>query len=322
MKIARTLCIVAFLPVITSLGGCFTGVESTPRINVPDEERHRTTGISTEERYLADIAPQAPSAWQAGKRFRVTDGRIRLIFLPHSSSTDSLPGHDIFFENMTTARTLTGDDATELTFGSADGRKFHYRITSLDSAKIDTIAALEIPFTIDLDLVDEINRRMRGRHFYITTPSWYVRDGNDFKAVAGLRHIEVKVDSVEAGNVHFPAAVYFTIADPTLAARVKTKSNAVLMSIGTRRAATRNFETLFAFENPRKSHPLIRDEVWEFIISSKVRSGMSREECRLALGAPAEILRLPSYAGMRERWSYSDGVMLLFDDGFLSSFRL
>ena len=49
---------------------------------------------------------------------------------------------------------------------------------------------------------------------------------------------------------------------------------------------------------------------------------MTRDECRLALGAPPEVLRTPSYGGMREVWSYSDGVFLIFEDGYLTRFRL
>ena len=49
---------------------------------------------------------------------------------------------------------------------------------------------------------------------------------------------------------------------------------------------------------------------------------MSREECRMALGQAPEILRTPSYGGMREVWSYSDGIFLIFEDGYLTRYRL
>ena len=322
MTVARTVALLCALPLVSALfGGCFTGVESTPRIDTSDVKRKGADGTKAEQLFLSDVTPQAPSEWKRGKRFRVTDSRIKRIFSPQSSPTDNLPGQDIIFEEMNAARTLTGDDATELTFGTPDGRHFYYRVSSLDSIKVDTIPSLEIPFAIDLDIVEEIDRRLRGRNLFITTPAWYTPDGSDFKAINGLRHIEVKVDSVGCGNVNFPAAVYFSIADPRLASRIKDKPNAVLMSIGSSRASTRNFETLFAFDNPRKLHPLIRDDAWELIIASQIRAGMTREECRLALGAPTEVIRIPTYAGMSERWSYSDGIFLIFEDGFLSQFR-
>ena len=48
---------------------------------------------------------------------------------------------------------------------------------------------------------------------------------------------------------------------------------------------------------------------------------MTREECRLALGAPTTLRRIPTYGGMRENWQYSDGVYLYFDDGYLTQYR-
>ena len=63
------------------------------------------------------------------------------------------------------------------------------------------------------------------------------------------------------------------------------------------------------------------DEVWDLVVHSRVRAGMTPAECRLALGAPNDYLRLPSTAGMVERWVYDDGVYLIFEDGQLANFR-
>ncbi len=57
------------------------------------------------------------------------------------------------------------------------------------------------------------------------------------------------------------------------------------------------------------------------IVCSRVRAGMTRDECRLALGQPTDILRIPTNGGMQERWTYSDGIYLVFDDGFLTRYR-
>lgn len=305
-----------------SLQGCFTGVESTPRISTDDIRRQGAAGVTAEQRFLADVQPVPPAKWQKGKDFRVTDNRISLIFTTQSSSTDSMAGRVLRLEGIAPARSLTGDDASEITFSDSRGGHYYYRIPNLDSAKLDTLARMAIPFTIDMDVVRQIDSRLRGNNYFITTPQWYNATDGSFEAVGGLRHIEVHIDSVGPGNENFPAAVYFTVVDPKLAARVKQGCHALLMSVGQSRAATRNFDTLFAFDNPRKLHPLVTDKAWELIIRSKVENGMSREECRLALGAPAEVLRIPTYGGMAERWSYTDGVFLIFEDGFLSRYRL
>lgn len=322
MNLRRTIIHVALATLCVSLQGCFTGVESTPRISSDDIRRQGAAGSTPEQRFLADIQPAPPSQWQRGKEFRVNDGRISRIFTTQSSPTDHLPGSYIRLENIAPARSLTGDDATEITFSDALGGRYYYRIANLDSARLDTIAELSIPFATDMDLVRAIDSRMRGKNYFVTTPQWYDAEGGTFRATNGLRHIEVHIDSVGPGNVNFPAAVYFTVVDPSLAAQVKGGHHALLMSTGDSRAATRNFEMLFAFDNPRKLHPLVSDKAWELIIRSKVEGGMTREECRLALGAPAEVLRIPTYGGMSERWTYTDGVFLIFEDGFLSRFRL
>ena len=93
------------------------------------------------------------------------------------------------------------------------------------------------------------------------------------------------------------------------------------MSVGKGRGATRTFDSLFAFDNPRNRYPEIKDDVWELITRSRVREGMTRDECRLALGQPSDILRIPTYGGMQERWTYTDGIFLIFDDGFLTKYR-
>ncbi len=54
-------------------------------------------------------------------------------------------------------------------------------------------------------------------------------------------------------------------------------------------------------------------------MSGRVSEGMTRDECRLALGVPDEIKRMPAYEGMREIWTYAEGRRLVFSDGLLIS---
>ena len=94
------------------------------------------------------------------------------------------------------------------------------------------------------------------------------------------------------------------------------------MTVGADRAATRNFSTVFNFDDPRKRYPQISDETWELIINSKVREGMTRDECRLALGAPNSYRTIPVINAVVEQWNYDDGIYLIFEDGLLSRFRI
>lgn len=320
MKAVARLSLAVISAACLLLESCFTGVESTPRIDASAVKRERAATVTPEQLFLSDILPQPPSQWKAGKIFRVTDDRISRIFTSASSAPDSLTGTNLIFQDIVPATSLTGDDAAEVRFTTEDGRRYFYRINGMSTAKIDTMTTLEIPFTIDMDIVRSIDGKLRGKDFYIRTSAWYDSDG--IRKENGLRHIRVLVDSVVPGDAYFPALVCFTVADEDMRQRAGEDEHAVFMSVGTSRTATRNFDVLFSFDSPRKQHPEINDETWNLIISSKVRQGMSRDECRLALGAPPEVLRTPSYGGMREMWSYSDGVFLIFEDGFLTRFRL
>lgn len=315
MRLNRTATAILGALMCAGATSCFTGVESTPRIDASTVRDQRASQPVAEASYLSDVRPQAPSKWKRGKRFRVADDRVSLIFTAPSSPTYGLVGNDIEFCGMSSANSLTGNDATIIEFGDKSGGKYYYRLNNYNKQRIDSVASLEIPFCIDLDMVDEVDTKMRGKHLYVRTPSWYSADSS-LTEITGLRHVEIVVDSVLPGTSNFAAAVCFHPAKDETAGEF-----VLLMSVGKGKGATRTFDKLFAFENPRLQYPEISDDVWTLITRSHVRSGMTRDECRLALGAPADVLRVPTSGGMQERWTYSDGIYLIFDDGFLSRYR-
>ncbi len=308
--------------ILLTAGGCFTGVESTPRINADDVRRQNAAGTSAEALFLSGIKPLPPSQWKPGRRLLVANDRISLALTPASQRRDRLAGHTIFFEGFAPARSLTGDDASEAIFRADDGSRLYYRIAGVDPARLDTMPALEVPFTIDLGTVARLDSAMRGMKVFVRTPAWYHPDSR--VSVQGLRHVEVHIDSVAPGDENFPAAVFFTLTDPEQRklSCPDGKNRMLFMSIGDSKAATRNFDVLFAFTNPRKQYPDIKDDVWQYIIRARVKEGMTRDECRLALGAPTSLERIPTTAGVAERWRYSDGIFLIFEDGVLTVFRL
>ena len=317
MRLSRALLIFILPALALGAGGCFTGVESTPRIRQADVQRQQAAEVTSEQLFLSDIKPVAPSQWQPGRKWLVANNRIALIFTPASENTDKLKGHQIFFESVKGATSLTGDDAGEITFRTDDGRRLYYRVPGLTQERIDTLETLDIPFAVDLDMVCRINDAMTGKRLYVRTPSWY--DPASRSAVNGLRHIEVRVDSVVPGDENFLAAVCFSVVDSKLAAAAGMAGKEFMLYMG--RNGSRAFDNLFAFDNPRKRHPEIQDDVWEYIIRSRIKKNMTRVECRLALGSPPSVERVPTHGGMVERWSYTDGVYLIFEDGYLTRFR-
>lgn len=328
MKLRRIVIAAALCALLApAFAGCFTGVESTPRIGLGDVKKQQAASVTDEQRFLAGLAPTRPGQWRPGHRLRVDDAKIGLALTSASGPADSLPGRDLVFDSFAPAVSLTGTDATELRFHAdlPDGRADYFYRIPVEMSALDTLEAIQVPFTVDMELVTRVDSLMRGKRLFIRTPMWYSAEGSR-GAVAGLRHVPVTVDSVVAGDSNYPLAVIFTLDNPALARLVQPDgapcTRMVYMTVGSGRAATRNFDLLFSFRDPRDVYPGIKDDIWALIVRSRVKDGMTREECRLALGAPASIRRIPTYGGMRENWQYSDGVYLYFDDGYLTRYRL
>lgn len=291
------------------LEGCFTGVESTPKITSEHvkKEKIKTT---PEQKFMSEIAMQPPADWKEGKRFYVTDSKINLIFTTQDDLS-SLVGDYLEFQSIYPVSSLTGETSTEIEFRTPTGKRLSHRV-NIPYSEIASRTKLEIPFTIEESIVNEAREKLKGEKYFIATPLWYSQDGA--QAVNGLRHVPVEVIDVLPGNDIYPLRILFRMLDdPSV--------YSLYMTIGNGRTSTRNFYTLFAFDNPRDKYPRITDETWDSIIHSRIKIGMTRDECRLALGSPNTIGQRPTHAGMVEYWSYTDGVYLLFEDGYLSYFR-
>lgn len=303
--------ILALMPTLF-LSGCFTGIESTPRITSSDVKKENIQ-TTPEQMFLSDVKYLPPMEWYSGKRFYITDPKIRLVLGTTAPlDTSTLRGKDMVFERIEKVKSVTGEDMAILRF-NIEGQTMD--VTYDANTPYETLIhreSLEIPFTVDLDMIDQIKTRIKGNTYYITTPLWY--DNITDKQVRGLRHVEVKIIDVLPGTSVYPVKVVFK---PT----GDEQEHNVLMTIGNKRTSTRNFETLFAFENPRTKYSTIDDETWNLITNSKVKIGMSKDECRLALGAPDTRGQIPTTAGMVEYWTYSEGIYLLFEDGYLSRVR-
>ena len=294
------------------LQGCFTGVESTPKITQREiKKRHITE--TAESKLLGDIRPQKPSEWKSGKQFYVCDDRIGLILNPLTATADSLrnslAGDTLTFCETTWANSLTGGQEAVMEFEGPRGSRFTFR-PGIPSVEFGERERLTLPFTVDLTQVREVADRIKGRQYYILVSR---RTDSLGVETTGMRYQPVTITDVTAGTDTQPLRVAFT--DEAGQHRIVT------MTLGNDATATRNFDTLFAFDNPRKKYPNVTDEVWDLVVHSRVRAGMTPAECRLALGAPNDYLRLPSTAGMVERWVYDDGVYLIFEDGQLANFR-
>ncbi len=295
---------------VALLSACFTGIESTPRIK-GDNDGNTATAATAESSFAMPIASERPSQWTAGKQWTVVDNKISIIFTAPSERTDALAGHKLSLADVRTIPTVTGEDGVQLDFVSDDGRRLSY-VPGVSAKEFQSRAQLDVPFAVECSAVSTADSLLRGRSLYINTPHWNSADG--LTSVRGLRLVSVNIDSVVPGSSVHPLRVVFNC--PQMAG-----AYSVPMTYGSQASATRNFESLFTFTDPRTKYPRIADATWDLIIHSNVAAGMSRDECRLALGTPASIVRGATNEAQVERWTYDDGIFLIFEDGVLTRFR-
>lgn len=292
------------------LQGCFfTGVESTPRITGKDVKRE-VPPPTAEDSYLASVGDAPFSTWEPGKVFIVTDDRIGRIFGASGTPAGSLKGSVIRYRGTEEAVSVTGGTVSDITFTSPTGMPLTYRVNK-PLSRLMTDSVTEVPFTIQMSVIDDARRLMEGKEYYILTSLW--RNDDDEPTGRGRKYIPVRIDSVSPGNALFPIKVAFTDRDGN--------SARVFIHPGAKGDAPRTFSRVFSFSDPRLRYPHITPEHWQLIVDGRVTDGMTLEECRLSLGAPKEIDRGATNAYIREAWLYENGVYLLFEDGLLKRYR-
>ncbi len=288
--------------------GCFTGIESTPMITADDVKREQVA-VSAEQQLLVDINAEPFGIWLPGKEFYVTDDKIALIFGATYQGHEKLAGTIITYRGNKQVISVTGTNVTELIFQSSSGGEYVYRIDS-SAEELSARDQLDIPFTIERSLVNAVKNKLNGKKLYILTSVWY--DDND-AITSGQKFIPVTITDVSAGNIVYP--IKLTFAD------LSGNPHQLFMSVGRHINKTRMFHSLFSFNDPHEKYPNITDETWQNIINGRVVPDMTRDECRLSLGAPKTIDRRPGYGGVQELWIYEDGKYLMFEDGLLRNFR-
>ena len=292
-----------------ALTGCYSPTHTVP-IGGADLKREGVATLSPEQKLVAGIRPEPPRSWCAGKTWRVTDDRLRLM-LRGDVPADTLTGMTLTLSGLAAAPTITGDSVIELRL-SLDGHNVAYR-TARGREAFMARSEFALPFAVETAPVAELDSLLRGRSLYVLTSTWLDSLGNYIK---GRRYIPVTVTAVTPGEPQAPARVTFTPAYDTSV----TATLAMTLTAGA--TGQRDFPALFSLSDPRRSNSDIYPDVWELITRGSVAEGMTRRECRLALGNPASIDRREFYGFTRETWSYGNGTYLTFDDGILKTFRL
>lgn len=311
------LAICAFLAPVT-FQSCFTGIESTPKISESDLRRE-SRASRPEVTYLDGITGEPPSLWHAGKFWTVTDPRSERVF------GINLDGSEISFTGISEVVSITGSPEAIISFDSPAGR-VSYR-TDISADSLMRRRDFAIPYAVENSVVDAVRSRLAGNRYYITTSLWNDASGN---SVRGLKYIPVEVVDVSAGRGVYPLRLSLSYEVPVAGVKsapghVKPGDsthryfNLAMAAPGSVGGATHAFPDFFSLTDPRKRYPKIEDKAWANIIAGRVGEGMTRDECRLALGSPANISRHAGYSELREIWTYDEGIRLVFIDGLLTS---
>lgn len=304
--------LLVFFSIFLILTGCFTGIESTPKITAGDLKREKVVLQTEEQIFSNQIKPLPLSEWTVGREYIIDDSKIRLVF--PTTPADKLPqkGDTIYFCSAVETPSPLGGNATNLTFRKKNDPtalltyRIDYPIEILEKRE-----KIDVPFTIDLSLVELADSLLRNKSLYILSPYWL---SFDLKDIPGRKFISVTIDKVSPGTFEYPMKISFTDENGY--------SGNILLTVGTSKSSTRNFATTFSFKNPRDLYPSITDENWKAITLSRVRPEMTREEARLALGSPKEVVRGHDHSSSYEQWVYTNGVYLIFQDGLLNAYRL
>ncbi len=286
--------------------GCFTGVESTPRIS-DSELRREIINRPDDANPLADISRQPYRQWQRGKKFIVTDPKSSLVLSTPASVSQPYEGMELSYESTRWIISPTGDSLANIIFSSPQGPlTFDTNLTPGELSQPD--AMVSIPYVVEQSVVDSLAARLKGNDYYILTSTYFdtshaQRRGPKFQAV--------RLIGVTPGTGIYPATLTLvTLAEPA-------DTLLLDLSLSNRADDTRTFNRQLSSLNPRDRYPSISSENWQHIIRSNVVLGMTRDECRLALGTPADVSRY-SYPASYEIWTYPDGVRLQFTDGILT----
>lgn len=285
---------------------CFTGIESTPRITQKDVKRN--DALVTPEKRLADSIGRAGfSDWRPGHRLLVTDNRFALLL---SGNDSAEKGDTLVYDGFSPVTTVTADTATVIRFRRPDGNFAGLRIDRSPS-ELAADSILDIPFTVDLPMVNHARDILQGRELFVLSP---MRVGRDGRQASGTRFTPVTVTDVIPGNADYPLHVIFNEGDG--------QESGIMMTAGPERTSTRNFDRLFSFTDPRQLYPRISDDIWAHITRSEIVADMTREEAMLAKGAPRDVKKGQDGTSFFERWTYDNGSYIFFTDGLVSSFRL
>lgn len=290
----------------TGMTSCFTGVEGTSKITLSKKDIH-IIAPTEEEVYLRDVQSGPLKQWTQGRRFLITDEKFR--FVVSGNTIEPINKGDTIFYDKTEKRYSAGGGENTLIMFRHKGEKIAYPLERKMEAVENDLTSDRLPMLIDLEMVEAVKAKLKGKRLWTRSALWY---DDSLVYGKGKKFVEVIVDDVKPGNTFFPLIIKFTDEE--------NNTGHYLMNTGTTGNESRGFDRLFYLSDPRTNYKQINDENWKAIQNEELRLGMTKEECRLSKGNPADMDSGHNYSNTMEIWKYSDGSILRFVDGLLISF--
>ena len=294
------------------LSSCFTGIESTKRINLSREDR-KNLNPTPEERFMAQVDAYPLKEWETGKRFIVSDNKALLVIVPQSGlvpyAPDSIEGEILKFTGVESKINAAGNLTVALLF--TDGTyNYSYDTGKEFDVAMEELKSDQIPMLIDEEMVSRVRQLLLDQKFWSRSNLWYDINGN---RIDGRKYVLVTIRDVKPGNMIFPLQIEIETED---------KERAWLyMNYGSADNESRSFHNLFSMTDIRKHYPNIEPETWDYISRGKVKEGMTKDEVRLSLGNPSDLNSGHDYSQTLDIWSYDNGRVLWFEDGRLVKIR-
>lgn len=309
---SRNYRLLLILLVIPLLSSCFTGIESTKKINLTREDK-KLQNPTPEEKFMSQLLPSRLEDWERGKSFIVSDNKALMVIVPVEGllpvAPDSIKGKILQFEGVESKINVNGDLTVTLIF-TDNIYRYAYDTGKEFQDAMQTVKSDQIPMLIDVDMVNGARKLLKGKKLWTKSPLWYDSTG---ERIDGKRFVEVTIVDVQSGNLVFPLQLEIVTDDGSTAY--------LYMNYGSEDNESRSFANLFSLSDIRKNYPSIDEETWNYISQGKVRLGMTKEECKLALGNPTDLNTGHDYSQTLDIWRYDNGRILWFEDGRLVRIR-
>lgn len=303
----RNLALCASLWLMCALfTSCFTGIEGTKTIKV-NKEAAKASIPKEEDALLADVSPEPIGSWRIGKRFFVASEKIDMSLTPieNAAPASALAGDTILFQGVDYIIGFDGSKLPKIFFTHGIDR-YVYDDHTMTSGGHAMMASDHLPMLIDMDMVDKAEECLMKKRLWLRSNIWEDEAGN---RLDGKKFVEATVVDVSPGDDVFPLKIGFRTTEGAI--------GYYMLNFGNSGNESHSVANMFSLTDIRKKYGNISDEAWDKICDGKVAEGMTKQECKLALGAPSDVQNGRDHSNEYDLWIYPDGTTLFFVDGVL-----